>query len=95
MTQQTIDLTTNEFEYSLSQNSGYSELVDGQENIISLSNVGNIIGHSEVIQLYIRLKEGLTVPDQDSERTLNGTITFSYKEIDQLNKIIEILKLNY
>ena len=39
-------------------------------------------------------KIGLNVIIKNSKRN-NGTITFSYKEIDQLNKIIEIIKSNY
>ncbi len=39
-------------------------------------------------------KIGLNVIIKNNKRN-KGTITFSYKEIDQLNKIIEIIKLNY
>tara|TARA_Y100000022_G_scaffold165952_1_gene150357 strand:- start:21 stop:869 length:849 start_codon:yes stop_codon:yes gene_type:complete len=39
-------------------------------------------------------KIGLNVIIKNNNRN-KGTITFSYKEIDQLNKIIEIIKLNY
>ena len=39
-------------------------------------------------------KTGLTVIIKNNKRN-KGTITFSYKEIDQLNKIIEIVKSNY
>ena len=39
-------------------------------------------------------KIGLNVIIKNNKRN-KGTITFSYKEIDQLNKIIEILKFNY
>jgi ParB family transcriptional regulator, chromosome partitioning protein len=39
-------------------------------------------------------KIGLNVVINNSKRN-KGTITFSYKEIDQLNKIIEIIKFNY
>jgi ParB family chromosome partitioning protein len=39
-------------------------------------------------------KIGLNVIIKNSKRN-NGSITFSYKEIDQLNKIIEIIKSNY
>ena len=37
---------------------------------------------------------GLSVSIKNNKRN-KGTITFSYKELDQLNKIIEILKVNY
>ena len=39
-------------------------------------------------------KIGLNVIIKNNKRN-KGTITFSYKEIDQLNKIIEVIKLNY
>ena len=39
-------------------------------------------------------KIGLSVIIKNNKRN-EGTITFSYKEIDQLNKIIEIIKSNY
>ena len=39
-------------------------------------------------------KIGLSVSIKNSKRN-KGTITFSYKDIDQLNKIIEIIKKNY
>ena len=39
-------------------------------------------------------KMGLTVVIKNSKKN-SGTITLTYKEIDQLNKIIEILKSNY
>ena len=42
----------------------------------------------------ISQKIGLNVVIKNNKRN-KGTITFSYKEIDQLNKIIEILKFNY
>ncbi len=39
-------------------------------------------------------KIGLNVVIKNNKRN-KGSITFSYKEIDQLNKIIEIIKSNY
>ncbi|MDB3888833.1 ParB/RepB/Spo0J family partition protein [Candidatus Pelagibacter sp.] len=39
-------------------------------------------------------KIGLNVTIKNNKRN-KGTISFSYKEIDQLNKIIEIIKFNY
>jgi len=39
-------------------------------------------------------KIGLTVSIKNNKRN-KGTITFSYHDIDQLNKIIEIIKANY
>jgi ParB family transcriptional regulator, chromosome partitioning protein len=46
------------------------------------------------LEKMISEKIGLNVIIKNNKRN-KGTITFSYKEIDQLNKIIEILKLNY
>ena len=39
-------------------------------------------------------KIGLNVSIKNNKNN-KGTISFSYKEIDQLNKIIEIIKSNY
>ena len=39
-------------------------------------------------------KIGLSVTIKNNKRN-KGTITFTYKEIDQLNKLIEIIKANY
>ncbi len=39
-------------------------------------------------------KIGISVSIKNNKRN-KGTITFSYKEIEQLNKIIDIIKLNY
>ena len=46
------------------------------------------------LQNSISEKIGLNVIIKNNKRN-KGTITFSYKEIDQLNKIIEIIKSNY
>ena len=39
-------------------------------------------------------KIGLTVSIKNSKKN-KGTITFAYHDLDQLNKIIEIIKENY
>ena len=39
-------------------------------------------------------KIGLNVSIKNNKQN-KGTITFSYKEIDQLNKIVDIIKSNY
>ena len=39
-------------------------------------------------------KMGLTVTIKNTKKN-SGTITLTYKEIDQLNKIVDILKTNY
>ncbi len=47
-----------------------------------------------VLERDISEKIGLNVVIKNNKRN-KGSITFSYKEIDQLNKIIEIVKSNY
>ena len=42
----------------------------------------------------ISQKIGLSVKIKNTKRN-KGTITFSYHDVDQLNKIIEIIKANY
>ena len=46
------------------------------------------------LELDISDKIGLSVSIKNTKRN-KGSITFSYKDIDQLNKIIEIVKSNY
>ena len=48
----------------------------------------------KTLERTISEKIGLNVVIKNSKRN-KGSITFSYKEIDQLNKIIEIIKSNY
>ncbi len=48
----------------------------------------------KALENLISEKIGLSVVIKNSKRN-NGTITFAYKEIDQLNKIIDIIKSNY
>ena len=42
----------------------------------------------------IELKIGLSVKIKNSKKN-KGTITFNYHDLNQLNKIIEIIKSNY
>ena len=42
----------------------------------------------------IELKVGLTVKIKNSKKN-KGSITFNYHDLNQLNKIIEIIKSNY
>ncbi len=46
------------------------------------------------LELSISNKIGLNVNIKNNKRN-KGTISFDYKDLDQLNKIIEIIKLNY
>ena len=54
----------------------------------------NIDPNIQELEKSISDKIGLYVTIKNNKRN-KGTITFSYKEIDQLNKIIEIIKSNY
>jgi len=54
----------------------------------------NIDPNIQDLERSISDKIGLSVIIRNNKRN-KGTITFSYKEIDQLNKIIEIVKSNY
>ena len=46
------------------------------------------------LELSISNKIGLNVDIQNSKRN-KGKISFEYKDLDQLNKIIDIIKFNY
>ena len=46
------------------------------------------------LELSVSNKIGLNVDIQNNKRN-KGTITFEYKDLDQLNKIIDIIKSNY
>ena len=56
----------------------------------------NITKDTNIIDLERTISEkiGLSVVIRNNKRN-KGSITFSYKEIDQLNKIIDIIKSNY
>ena len=56
----------------------------------------NTVRDANTIDLEKSISEkiGLNVVIKNNKRN-KGTITFSYKELDQLNKIIEIIKANY
>ena len=70
------------------------------ENLVkSLKTTKNFLRKSidpniQDLEKSISDKIGLSVTIKNNKRN-KGTITFSYKEIDQLNKIIEIIKSNY
>ena len=46
------------------------------------------------LELSVSNKIGLNVEIQNSKRN-KGKISFEYKDLDQLNKIIEVIKANY
>jgi len=54
----------------------------------------NIDPNIQDLEKSVSDKIGLNVTIKNNKRN-KGTITFSYKEIDQLNKIIDIIKSNY
>ena len=57
---------------------------------LSLIKDTNIIA----LELSISNKIGLNVDIQNNKRN-KGKISFEYKDLDQLNKIIDIIKSNY
>ena len=46
------------------------------------------------LELSVSIKIGINVNIQNKNRN-KGTISFEYKDLDQLNKIIDIIKNNY
>ncbi len=68
-------------------------LVKSLRKNIRVSNK-NIDPNIRDLERSISEKVGLNVIIKNTKRN-KGTITFTYKEIDQLNKIIEIIKSNY
>jgi len=58
------------------------------------SNLRLIDPNIKELELKLSEKIGLNVAIKNNKRN-KGTITFFYKELDQLNKIIEIIKSNY
>ena len=59
----------------------------GTKNFLKDPNIKNL--ENDIIE-----KIGLRVTIKNNKRN-KGTISFSYNDIDQLNKIIEIIKMNY
>ena len=57
---------------------------------INISKDANIIA----LELSISNKIGLNVDIKNNTRN-KGKITFEYKDLDQLNKIIDVIKSNY
>ena len=75
---------------SVRQSENFVKIFKGKQHKKNYSKDPNIAD----LEKTISEKIGLSVKIKNSKRN-KGTITFSYKEIDQLNKIIEIIKLNY
>ena len=75
---------------SVRQSENFVKIFKGKKLKKSYSKDPNIAD----LEKTISEKIGLSVAIKNSNRN-RGTITFSYKEIDQLNRIIEIIKSNY
>ena len=58
------------------------------------SELSSRIINNFILENSLSEKVGLNVVIKHNKNN-KGTITFSYKEMDQLNKIIEIIKSNY
>jgi ParB family transcriptional regulator, chromosome partitioning protein len=75
---------------SVRQSESFVKLFKVRKKIPSITKDANI----KDLEKTISEKIGLNVVIKNNKRN-KGSITFSYKEIDQLNKIIEIIKFNY
>ncbi len=75
---------------SVRQTENFVKIFKTRKKINPTSKDTNIIA----LELSISNKIGLNVDIQNNKRN-KGKITFEYKDLDQLNKIIEIIKSNY
>ena len=75
---------------SVRQAENFVKIFKNKKQKLSKSKDTNIIA----LELSISNKIGLSVDIQNNHRN-KGKITFEYKDLDQLNKIIEIVKKNY
>ena len=75
---------------SVRQAENFVKIFKNNKKKISSSKDANL----KDLERSISDKMGLTVVIKNTKKN-SGTITLTYKEIDQLNKIIEILKSNY
>ena len=75
---------------SVRQSESFVKIFKGKKPKTNISKDANI----NDLERTISEKIGLNVVIKNDKRN-KGTITFAYKEIDQLNKIIEIIKSNY
>ena len=69
------------------------------ENFVKIFKKGKkskLIKDTNIVSLELSIsnKIGLNVDIQNNKRN-KGKISFEYKDLDQLNRIIEIIKLNY
>jgi ParB family chromosome partitioning protein len=75
---------------SVRQSEKFVKIFKNKKNKTRITKDTNIIA----LELSISNKIGLNVDIQNNKRN-KGKISFEYKDLDQLNKIIDILKLNY
>tara|TARA_A100001037_G_scaffold285952_1_gene293864 strand:+ start:225 stop:1067 length:843 start_codon:yes stop_codon:yes gene_type:complete len=75
---------------SVRQAENFVKIFKSKKQKSSLSKDTNIIA----LELSISNKIGLNVDIKNNKRN-NGKISFEYKDLDQLNKIIDIIKSNY
>ena len=75
---------------SVRQSENFVKIFKGKKHRSNMSKDSNILDLERVISEKI----GLNVFIKNNKRN-KGSITFLYKDIDQLNKIIEIIKSNY
>ena len=75
---------------SVRQSENFVKIFKNKKNTLRKSKDTNIIA----LELSISNKIGLNVDIQNNKRN-KGKISFEYKDLDQLNKIINIIKLNY
>ena len=75
---------------SVRQAENFVKIFKNKKQKLRVSKDTNIIA----LELSISNKIGLNVDIQNNKRN-KGKISFEYKDLDQLNKIIDIIKLNY
>ena len=75
---------------SVRQSEAFVRIFKNKKQKSSISKNSNIIA----LELSISNKIGLNVDIKNNKRN-KGVISFEYKDLDQLNKIIDIIKANY
>ena len=75
---------------SVRQAENFVKIFKNKKNTLRTSKDTNIIA----LELSISNKIGLNVDIQNNKRN-KGKISFEYKDLEQLNKIIDIIKSNY
>ena len=75
---------------SVRQAENFVKLFKNKRQKLKTSKDTNIIS----LELSVSNKIGLNVEIQNNKRN-KGKISFEYKDLDQLNKIIDIIKINY